>query len=99
MWLRLPASVVPSSVLRLRTFAEKMRYIIVDDLVATGKTVEHILRRMAKDRPGSRCVGIFLYRDLPPRTKRYSYPPLLAEDGSVIHPSIPYLNRDYHAFY
>lgn len=38
------------------------RYIIVDDLICRGDTVNNILRHMEECRPEAECVAIFLYR-------------------------------------
>ena len=38
-----------------------LRYLIVDDQVSSGRTIRHIMHAIAREVPGSRCVGIARY--------------------------------------
>lgn len=40
------------------------RYIIVDDFICTGKTINAIARKVKVECPQARCAGIFLYHEL-----------------------------------
>lgn len=36
-------------------------YIIIDDLICSGKTVKHILDTISEDCPNAKCVGIYCF--------------------------------------
>lgn len=36
-------------------------YVIIDDLIETGRTVETVVGLVEKGRPGARCAGVALY--------------------------------------
>ena len=55
------------------------RYIIVDDLVDSGKTLRRIVKGMRREHPDAICVGVYLYYN-----GRYF---------NESHPSIKYLNE------
>lgn len=40
-------------------------YVIVDDFIASGSTVRHILERVKARDPNSNCLGILLYASRP----------------------------------
>ena len=37
------------------------RYIIIDDLICSGKTVNHIIETIQEDCPNAKCVGIYCF--------------------------------------
>ena len=37
------------------------QYIIVDDLICSGKTVKHIMKAIKTETPRSKCMGIYSY--------------------------------------
>ena len=37
------------------------RYVIVDDLVCSGYTIQHIKSTIYEDCPKARCVGVYCY--------------------------------------
>ena len=41
-----------------------LRYVILDDVMETGRTVDRIIDVMRKEHPGSKCVGIILYQTI-----------------------------------
>jgi adenine/guanine phosphoribosyltransferase-like PRPP-binding protein len=53
-----------------------MRYIIVDDLIASGDTIYSIMNRIHLAIDDAECVGIFLYNDevIYPENNRYGVP-------------------------
>ena len=46
-------------------FSEEPRYLIVDDMISSGKTVQDIGRRIAAVCPRAVCVGVFCYFERP----------------------------------
>lgn len=49
------------------TDAAAPRYLIVDDLIATGKTVDAIIDAVYQSRSKAECVGVYCYNDDAPR--------------------------------
>ncbi len=47
---------------RIEGFADSKNYIIIDDFVSTGETIETIITELKEFVPRANCVGIFLYR-------------------------------------
>lgn len=37
------------------------KYLIIDDLICSGKTVKHIINTISEDCPRSECVGIYCF--------------------------------------
>lgn len=44
------------------TYDDIGRYVIIDDFVESGETVERIIKTITKIHPQSECVGIILYQ-------------------------------------
>lgn len=36
-------------------------YIIIDDLICSGKTIKHIIKTIQEDSPMSKCVGVYCF--------------------------------------
>lgn len=41
--------------------AEAKKYLIVDDFIQSGKTINNIIKKIKRDQPNAKAVGIFLY--------------------------------------
>ena len=55
----------------------EFNYIIVDDFVSSGHTVDSIINRMKEFSPLAKCVGIYLYRRPDEESLQYNGIPLL----------------------
>lgn len=47
---------------KLEGFCHPQKYIVIDDLIASGSTILSAICHMDEFRAGAECVGIFLYR-------------------------------------
>lgn len=48
------------------------RYLIVDDFIATGDTVNRIINSIRKEAPDAECVSMLMYAE--PRNRNWSHP-------------------------
>ena len=55
----------------------EFNYIIVDDFVSSGHTVDQIIEGMQRFSPEAKCVGIYLYRRPDEMSDKYEGIPLL----------------------
>jgi len=76
-------------------FVGSYKYIIVDDLIATGETIRKIVSGVQEISPRAKCVGIYLYRDV----SNYRYDPdgdSSRSTGMVVgDEALPYLNNQF----
>jgi adenine/guanine phosphoribosyltransferase-like PRPP-binding protein len=63
---------------------EPATYIIVDDMIASGATIDAIVSEMKNFHPQAKCVGIYLYHDTDHNkriTKKYNCWMMATRDG------------------
>lgn len=65
--------------------APPFRYVIVDDLVCSGKTIRHIMNSIKEEIPRSVCLGVYCYM---PEESAYR-----GDDGNKL------FNRDFRVDY
>ena len=56
-------------------------YIIIDDLICSGKTIKHIVSSIRKETPRSNCVGVYCY--IPDECSYGSHPEYCKRDLGV----------------
>lgn len=63
--------------------ASSKNYIIVDDLICSGRTIKHIMKNIKYESPRSKCVGVYCY--MPEESSYRNCPEYCQRDLGIPH--------------